>query len=59
QGLEMKKEATPIKSNLERLDAMNDADIDYSDIPALDDSFFTARSVELELEIAKLKTAKR
>lgn len=55
----MKKEATPIKSNLERLDAMNDADIDYSDIPGLDDSFFTARSVELELEIAKLKTAKR
>jgi uncharacterized protein (DUF4415 family) len=30
-----------IKSDLARLDRMKDADIDFSDIPALDKSFFT------------------
>ncbi len=30
----------PIKSDLARIDRMTDADIDYSDIPALDDEFF-------------------
>jgi uncharacterized protein (DUF4415 family) len=30
-----------IKSDLTRLDRMNDRDIDYSDIPPLDKSFFT------------------
>ncbi|MDE2758594.1 MAG: BrnA antitoxin family protein [Acidobacteriota bacterium] len=30
----------PAKSDLERLDAMNDSNIDYSDIPALDEAFF-------------------
>jgi len=30
----------PIKSNLDRLDAMRDEDIDYSDISELDDAFF-------------------
>ncbi len=30
----------PIKSDLERIDAMGDKDIDYSDIPPLDDKFF-------------------
>ena len=34
----MKKK--PTKSNLKRLDAMSDASIDYSDIPALDAAFF-------------------
>ena len=34
----MKKK--PTKSDLKRLDAMNDANIDYSDIPALDTTFF-------------------
>jgi uncharacterized protein (DUF4415 family) len=29
-----------IKSDLARIDRMKDADIDYSDIPALDKSFF-------------------
>jgi len=29
-----------IKSDLKRIDAMSDEDIDYSDIPELDDSFF-------------------
>ncbi len=28
-----------IKSDLKRIDAMSDADIDYSDIPALDKTF--------------------
>jgi hypothetical protein len=28
-----------IKSDLDRLDAMKDEDIDYSDIPELDESF--------------------
>ena len=30
-----------IKSDLARIDRMTDAEIDYSDIPALDKSFFT------------------
>ena len=34
----MKKK--PTKSDLKRLDAMSDANIDYSDIPALDTAFF-------------------
>ena len=29
-----------IKSDLKRLDRMTDKDIDYSDIPPLDDAFF-------------------
>ena len=29
-----------IKSDLKRIDAMGDENIDYSDIPALDDKFF-------------------
>jgi uncharacterized protein (DUF4415 family) len=35
-----------IKSDLARLDRMKDKDIDYSDIPALDKSFFTKPTVE-------------
>ena len=34
----MKKK--PTKSDLKRLDAMSDSNIDYSDIPALDAAFF-------------------
>ena len=34
----MKKK--PTKSDLKRLDAMSDANIDYSDIPALNAAFF-------------------
>ena len=34
----MKKK--PTKSDLKRLDEMSDANIDYSDIPALDTAFF-------------------
>ena len=30
----------PIKSDVKRLDAMRDDEIDYSEIPALDDAFF-------------------
>jgi hypothetical protein len=32
---------TSIKSDLARVDGMNDAEIDYSDIPPLDKSFYT------------------
>ncbi len=35
----MSKKST-IKSNLKRIDALRDEDIDYSDIPALDEDFF-------------------
>ncbi|MGA8028063.1 MAG: BrnA antitoxin family protein [Bryobacteraceae bacterium] len=35
-----------IKSDLARLDRMNDNEIDYSDIPPLDNSFFTKPTVE-------------
>ena len=34
----MKKKST--KSDVKRLDTMSDANIDYSDIPALDEAFF-------------------
>ena len=36
-----------ISSDLKRLDKMTDEDIDYSDIPSLDDSFFTKEAVIL------------
>lgn len=35
-----------IKSDLARLDTLRDEDIDYSDIPALDDSFFARALIE-------------
>jgi uncharacterized protein (DUF4415 family) len=34
------------KTDLARIDRMTDKDIDYSDIPALDNSFFTRPTVE-------------
>jgi len=36
-----------IKSDLARIDAMRDEDIDYSDIPALDESFLKKPLVHL------------
>ena len=39
----MSKEST--KSDLARLDAIRDEDIDYSDIPELDESFFEKATV--------------
>jgi len=36
----MKEKDKGIKSQLKRLDAMTDDDIDYSDIPELDDEFW-------------------
>ena len=36
-----------ISSDLKKLDTMSDADIDYSDIPELDDSFFNRETVSL------------
>ena len=36
-----------IMSDLEKIDKMKDEDIDYSDIPALDDSFFTRETIGL------------
>jgi len=36
-----------IKSDLARIDAMKDRDIDYSDIPRLDDSFFKRPLIQL------------
>ena len=36
-----------IMSDLNKVDKMNDKDIDYSDIPELDDSFFTKTTVQL------------
>lgn len=46
----MLKRKKSIKSNLKRLDAMTDADIDYSDIPALDDSFFKQVPVHMPIK---------
>ncbi len=36
-----------IKSDLARIDALKDRDIDYSDVPRLDDSFFKRPVVQL------------
>ena len=37
----------PIKSDLKRIDAQSDQDIDYSDIPELDEDFFKKARVVL------------
>ena len=42
----MNEKKRSIKSDVKRLDKMNDQDIDYSDIPPLDDSFFDRLTVE-------------
>ncbi|MEK6815201.1 MAG: BrnA antitoxin family protein [Nitrospirota bacterium] len=42
----MRARRRSIKSDLKRLDAMSNGDIDYSDIPPLDHSFFTKAVVE-------------
>lgn len=36
-----------ISSDLKKIDKLKDSDIDYSDIPPLDESFFTKATVEL------------
>lgn len=36
-----------ISSDLKKLDKMTDSDIDYSDIPALDETFFEKKVVTL------------
>jgi uncharacterized protein (DUF4415 family) len=43
----MNEKRKSISSDLKKLDKMKDADIDYSDIPSLDDSFFRKEIVEL------------
>lgn len=44
---------TPSRTDLARLDAMNDDDIDYSDIPPLDDAFFARAQIRLPKQPAK------
>lgn len=43
----MPKKERSIKSDLKRFDKLKDADIDYSDSPALDDSFFERNTIEM------------
>jgi uncharacterized protein (DUF4415 family) len=40
KNAETPKMISSLESDLARIDKMTDAEIDYSDIPALDDSFF-------------------
>jgi uncharacterized protein (DUF4415 family) len=47
----------PIKSDLKRLDAMRDEDIDYSEIPEFDDEFL--RTVEMKISPRKKPIALR
>ncbi len=47
----------PIKSDLKRIDAMRDEDIDYSDIPEFDDDFL--ESVEMKFSPGKKQIALR
>lgn len=44
--LDSKNPSEMAKSDLERLDRMTEADIDYSDIPELDDDFFKEGKLE-------------
>lgn len=43
----MKKRKKSTVSDLKKLDKIADRDIDYSDSPALDDSFFTRATIDL------------
>ena len=47
----------PIHSDLKRIDAMSDDDIDYSDIPEFDDAFL--ESVEMKFSPGKKQIALR
>lgn len=47
----------PIKSDLKRLDAMTDEEIDYSDIPEFDEEFL--QSVEMKFSPGKKQIALR
>ena len=40
-----KNTSTPLETDWDRLDKMTDEEIDYSDIPPLDDKFFTNAKV--------------
>ena len=42
----MSEEPIKSKTDLDRIDRMKDEDIDYSDIPELDDEFFTKAIAE-------------
>lgn len=42
-----------LKETLKRIDAIKEEDIDYSDIPALDESFFANVSIQLPLSKRK------
>ena len=46
-----------IKSDLKRLDAMKDEDIDYSEIPELDEEFL--REVEMKVSPGKTRDDRR
>ena len=48
---------TSIKSDLAKVDAMSDKDIDYSEIPAFDEAFL--RSVEMKVSPGKKPVALR
>jgi uncharacterized protein (DUF4415 family) len=41
------KRKSPIRSDLARLDAMSDKDIDYSDIPEIDEQFLARAKMAL------------
>ena len=45
----MRANKKSIKSDLKRIDAIKEEDIDYSDHPPLDDSFFTRTPIELPI----------
>jgi len=47
----------PIKSDLKRIDAMRDEDIDYSEIPEFDEEFL--RTVEMKVSPGKKSIALR
>ncbi len=47
----------PIKSDLKRLDAMSDEDIDYSEIPEFDEEFL--RTVDMKVSPGKKSIALR
>ncbi|MBI4665944.1 MAG: BrnA antitoxin family protein [Nitrospinae bacterium] len=46
----MKEKRKSIKSDLKRIDALKDGDIDYSEIPELDGSFFAKTPVDFPVK---------
>jgi hypothetical protein len=57
--LDLKNLPQVSKTDLARIDRMNDEDIDYSDIPPLGDEFFTKEAVITNMKKSEHRTRNR